>query len=90
MNDLNLHLNVGTTGQSPLQHPLKGIILSAVRREESRCWNKSFFHDEKRDPSLHFVPLRMTFAGCHSERPFDRLRINARRDGIVPEGKEAL
>jgi hypothetical protein len=37
--------------------------------EESRCWDKKSFHDEKRGPSLHEacpersrrVPLRMSF-----------------------------
>ena len=38
------------------------VILSAARREESRCLDNMVFHNKKRDPSLHFVPLRMTLA----------------------------
>jgi hypothetical protein len=38
-----------------------GVILSAVRREESRCVDNKVLQNEKRDPSLHSVPLRMTF-----------------------------
>jgi hypothetical protein len=37
-----------------------GCAQDKLRDEESRCWDKPSFHDEKRDPSFHFVSLRMT------------------------------